>query len=228
MNAIIVKVLQARFITHNVKRFVVEKPDDFVFIPGQAVNISINLPDWKDQLRPFTFTNLREDNFLEFVIKIYNDHKGVTNELGKINAGDELILHDVFGAIHFDKPGVFIAGGTGITPFLAIFRELYKNNKLRGNRLIYANKTSEDVIMGQELAQMFKKDFVNVFTRESNIGYVGKRIDRHFLIENIVDFGQDFYVCGPEDMVKECIKYLIDLGADPKSLIFENDIITQF
>jgi hypothetical protein len=67
-----------------------------------------------------------------------------------------------------------------------------------------------------------------VFTRESNIGYVGKRIDRHFLIENIVDFGQDFYVCGPEDMVKECIKYLIDLGADPKSLIFENDIITQF
>lgn len=224
----IVKVLEARFITHNVKLFVVEKPEEYDFIPGQAVNISINLPDWKDQLRPFTFTNLREDNFLEFMIKIYNDHKGVTNELGKINTGDELILHDIFGAIHFDKPGVFIAGGTGITPFLAIFRELYKNNKLRGNRLIYANKTTDDIIMGQELFQMFKKDFVSILTREKNIGYVGKRIDRHFLIENIVDFSQDFYVCGPDDMVKDIIRNLIDLGAEPETLIFENDIITQF
>lgn len=224
----IVKVLEARFITHNVKLFVVEKPEEYDFIPGQAVNISINLPDWKAQLRPFTFTNLREDNFLEFMIKIYNDHKGVTNELGKINTGDELILHDIFGAIHFDKPGVFIAGGTGITPFLAIFRELYKNNKLRGNRLIYANKTTDDIIMGQELFQMFKKDFVSILTREKNIGYVGKRIDRHFLIENIVDFSQDFYVCGPDDMVKDIIRNLIDLGAEPETLIFENDIITQF
>ncbi len=224
----IVKVLEAKFITHNVKRFVVEKPDDFDFIPGQAANISINLPEWKDQLRPFTFTNLKEDKFLEFMIKIYEDHQGVTNMLGRINAGDELILHDVFGAIQFDKPGVFIAGGTGVTPFIAIFRDLYKKNKLRGNRLIYTNKTAEDIIDGEELFRMFQKDLVNVLTRQGIIGYIGKRIDRNFLIENIVDFSQDFYVCGPDDLVKEIIKNLIDLGAEPETLIFENDIITPF
>ena len=45
--SILVKVLEARFITHNVKRFIVEKPEGFDFIPGQAANISINLPEWK-------------------------------------------------------------------------------------------------------------------------------------------------------------------------------------
>lgn len=217
----IVKVLEAKFINHNVKKFLVEKPVGFDFVPGQAVNISINLPDWKDQLRPFTFTNLREANFLEFMIKIYSDHKGVTNMLGSINAGDELILHDVFGAIIYTKPGVFIAGGTGITPFLAIFRDLYKDNKLRGNRLIYTNQTVEDVFVFDELKRMFKTDFVNILTRQGVVGFVGKRIDRNFLIENILDFSQHFYVCGPENLVKDVVRNLIDLGADTDSLIFE-------
>jgi hypothetical protein len=57
---------------------------------------------------------------------------------------------------------------------------LYDNNKLRGNRLIYVNKTSEDIIMGQELFMMFKKDFVNVLTRENTIGYIEREIDRNF------------------------------------------------
>jgi ferredoxin-NADP reductase len=219
--SVIVTVLEARFITHNVKRFVVEKPLDLVFIPGQAINISINLPDWKDKLRPFTFTSLNDAKSLEFMIKIYDDHNGVTNMLGKINAGDELILHDVFGAIQYDKPGIFIAGGTGITPFIAIFRELYKNNKLRGNRLIYTNQTAEDIIAGEELLRMFKQDFVNVLTRQGIVGYVGKRIDRNFLIENIVDFSQNFYVCGPDNLVKDIVRNLTNLGAEPETLIFD-------
>lgn len=217
----VVKVLEAKFITHNVKRFLVEKPSGFDFIPGQAINISINLPQWEDKLRPFTFTSLKKANYLEFMIKIYNDHKGVTNMLGKINSGDELILHDVFGAIQFDRPGVFIAGGTGITPFIAIFRDLYEKNKLKGNHLIYTNQTSDDIIMGEELLRMFKENFISVLTRQGIVGYVGKRIDRDFLIDNIADFGQNFYVCGPDNLVKDIIKNLTDLGADPETLIFE-------
>lgn len=221
MNSHIVKVLEAKFITHDVKKFVVEKPIGYDFIPGQATDVSINLPEWKDQLRPFTFTSLKDSKNLEFMIKLYNDRSGVTKMLGRTNAGDELILHDVFGAIQYKGPGVFIAAGTGITPFMAIFRELYKQNQLRGNRLIYVNKTSEDIIMGQELFKMFKNDFVNVLTRENVIGFGGKRIDRKFLIENIVDFGQHFYVCGPEDFVKDITRLLVDLGANPDTLVFE-------
>ena len=47
--------------------------EPFDFIPGQAVNISINEPEWKNELRPFTFTNQKETKDLEFIVKIYNE-----------------------------------------------------------------------------------------------------------------------------------------------------------
>ena len=143
----IVKILECSYINHDVKRFIVEKPPGFSFIPGQATDVSINLPEWKDQLRPFTFTSLNKWPYLEFIIKIYDDHNGVTHQLGKTNAGAELILHDVFGTIVYKEPGIFIAGGAGITPFIAIFRALHKMKKLLpGNALIFSNKTADDII----------------------------------------------------------------------------------
>jgi ferredoxin-NADP reductase len=217
----IVKILKAFYITHDVKCFVVEKPAGYDFIPGQATDVSINQPEWQDKLRPFTFTNLREQNYLEFMIKIYKDHQGVTNKLGGINAGAELILHDVFGAIQYKGSGTFIAGGAGITPFISIFRDLYKKQRIQGNKLIYSNKTREDVIMAEELQKMLKKDFFKLYTRENVIGYIEKRIDRNFLIENIADFSQNFYVCGPSDFVKSITKNLLDLGATANTVIFE-------
>src|SRR5688572_18194269 len=139
MNSYIVKVLEASYITHDVKRFTVEKPPGYTFVPGQATDVSINLPEWKNELRPFTFTSLKDQPCLEFMIKIYSDHKGVTDMLGRINSGAELILHDVFGAIQYKGQGVFIAGGAGITPFISILRNLHKKKQIPGNRLIYSN-----------------------------------------------------------------------------------------
>ncbi|MEO8235893.1 MAG: FAD-binding oxidoreductase [Flavobacterium sp.] len=221
MSAHIVKVLDSFYVTHDVKCFVVEKPAGYDFIPGQATEVSINLPEWKNQMRPFTFTCLRSKEYLEFIIKIYPDHKGVTNMLSRINAGAELIINDTFGTLQYKGPGVFIAGGSGITPFIAIFRDLYKNKHLKGNKLIYSNKTSGDVILGDELRKMLKENFINLFTREKVIGYLGRRIDRNYLIENIIDFNQNFYVCGTSEFVKSITIYLIDLGVNPDSLIIE-------
>ena len=74
---------------------------------------------------------------LEFVIKTYNDHLGVTNELSNLKRGDELVVRDVWGVIEYKGDGYFIAGGAGITPFIAILRQLQKDNKLKGNKLLF-------------------------------------------------------------------------------------------
>ena len=150
MSSYVVKVLKADYITPDVKRFVVEKPGGYHFIPGQATDVSVNHPDWKDKLRPFTFTCLNDWNTLEFTIKIYSDHNGVTNELGKLKAGDELIIHDVFGAIHYKGEGIFIAGGAGVTPFIAIFRDLHQKGKTGNNKLLFSNRTTKDIILKDE------------------------------------------------------------------------------
>ncbi|HKR06208.1 MAG TPA: flavodoxin reductase [Bacteroidia bacterium] len=221
MSEHIVKILESNYITHDVKRFVIERPAGYEFIPGQATDVSINLPEWKNELRPFTFTGLPDAEHLEFTIKIYNDHAGVTSMLGKTNSGAELILHDVFGAIQYKEPGVFIAGGAGVTPFIAILRYLNTHHKIDGNKLIFSNKTSADVILEQEFKTMLKNNFISILTREHVIGYLGKRIDRDYLIEKVSDFSQHFYVCGPDEFVKGIKSLLLSLGAKADSLVFE-------
>ncbi|MBI2729393.1 MAG: flavodoxin reductase [Sphingobacteriales bacterium] len=217
----IVKIIEADFITHDVKRFLVEKPEGYSFIPGQGTYVSINHPKWKSELRPFTFTSLVEWPYLEFTIKIYNDHNGVTNQLGKTNAGAELILHDVFGTLQYRGPGIFLAGGSGITPFISILRTLHKMQQLEGNLLIYSNKTVDDIILAEELLQMLGDNFINVLTRQGVIGFMERRIDRNMLIDLIHDFSRYFYVCGPDKFVKDITDILLSLGVSADSLVIE-------
>ena len=221
MSEHVVKILDAEFINHNVKRFIVEKPTGYTFVPGQGTDVSINLPEWKDQRRPFTFTGLPKWEHLEFIIKIYPEHNGVTNMLTRINEGDELIINEPFGAIAYKGPGVFIAGGTGITPFISIFRDLYKQKKLADNQLIFSNRTSADIILGAELEQMLGSNYINVYTRENVIGYLDRHIDRDYLIKTVKDFGREFYVCGPDSFVKRVCAILVELGADTEALVIE-------
>jgi predicted ferric reductase len=106
----------------------------------------VNKPGWTNEKRPFTFTSLNSDDHLEFTIKSYTDHDGVTNQVAGLVAGDELILDEPWGAIAYKGAGYFIAGGAGITPFIAILRQLHKENKLAGNKLFFSNKTAADII----------------------------------------------------------------------------------
>src|SRR5260221_5986920 len=99
METHIVKLLSIKQVTHNVKSFRVEKPAGYAFVPGQATEVSIHKPGWEEERRPFTFTSLNEDPWLEFTIKRYADHAGVTNALHQLAEGDELIIRDVWGAI---------------------------------------------------------------------------------------------------------------------------------
>lgn len=221
MGKYIVKILDAEFINHDVKRFIVEKPPEYVFVPGQGAEVAINLPEWKDKYRAFTFTNLNAQNYLEIMVRIYLDRNGVTKQLSKTNAGAELIISDPFGAINYKGPGVFLAGGSGITPFISIFRYLYKENHLRGNTLIYSNRNVEDVIMYQELQKMLKTDLIPFFSHENKIGFGYNRIDRNYLIKVIKDFSQFFYLCGPQQFVSDLSNILLDLGANIESLVVE-------
>jgi ferredoxin-NADP reductase len=42
-------------VTHDVKRFRFEKPANYHFVPGQATDVSINKPEWKEELETIYF-----------------------------------------------------------------------------------------------------------------------------------------------------------------------------
>lgn len=217
----VVRVVAAEMVTHNVRRFNVERPAGLTFVSGQAADVSINTPELKNEIRPFTFTGLNDWNDLEFTIKIYSDHNGVTNHLGKLKAGDELIIHGVFGAIQYTGEGVFIAGGAGVTPFISIFRQLKKEGKIGNNTLIFSNRTSKDIILKDEFTQLLGNRFINTLTGEATSPFDHRRIDQQYLSEKVRDFSQYFYICGPDAMIEDVKKHLLALGAAESKIVIE-------
>jgi ferredoxin-NADP reductase len=214
-------LLMSEFVTHDVKRFVLSRPPDFTFRPGQGVELAINRPGWTDKGRPFTPTGLADDRVLEFTIKCYPGHEGVTRELHRLVPGAELLSSAPFGTIRDQGPGVFIAGGAGITPFLAILRERARAADLEGNTLLFSNKTRADIICEKELRHYLGERCILACTAEQAPGYEHRRIDKAFLTEKIDNFDQHFYVCGPPGFMEAVNGALQELGADPQSLVFE-------
>lgn len=217
----VVKILSIRNVTHDVRSYRIAKPEGYHFEPGQATDVSINLEKWKEERRPFTFTALNEWPYLEFTIKSYSDHDGVTNALYHLQPGDELIIRDVWGAISYKGEGYFIAGGAGITPFIAILRQLHKEKKIRGNQLFFSNKTSGDIILKEELDEILGPNVHYILSREDNPLYKKGPIGKDFLVREIADFTRPFYVCGPDKMVADINGLLTELGANPETIVFE-------
>ncbi|MEP6684734.1 MAG: flavodoxin reductase, partial [Parafilimonas sp.] len=176
--------------THNVKTFRVTKPDGFMFTPGQATDLSLNKEGWKDNKHPFTFTCLPGDDYLEFTIKMYENPKGLTHHLNTIDIGEEFEISDAWGAIEYKGEGVFIAGGAGVTPFISIFRDLKKQEKIGNNILMFSNKTEADIILKDEFENMLHRNFINIITQQLDTSYYNKHIDKTFLQKEIKDFTQ--------------------------------------
>ncbi|HBX64872.1 MAG: flavodoxin reductase [Balneola sp.] len=218
------KIKDIQNVTHDVKSFTIEKPDGYDFEPGQATEVAIDKDGWREEKRPFTFTSLPEDDELEFTIKIYPEHDGVTEQIGKLEVGDAFLVDDAWGTIQYDGEGVFIAGGAGVTPFIAILRDLNKNGEIGNNTLIFSNKTEKDIILQKEFEDILGNQFINVITDEEPSGdhvFLDGFIDKEFLASLINDFDQPFYVCGPGPFNDAIMGYLKELGADPEALVFE-------
>lgn len=216
-----VTLLMSQFVTHDVKHFIVSKPEGFSIVPGQGVELAVNQPGLREQGRPFTPTGLADDRVLEFTIKAYPDHAGVTQALHQLEPGAELLMSEPFGTIRYEGPGVFIAGGAGITPFLAILRDLADKGELDGQTLIFSNKTPRDVICERELRHGLGERCILTCTGAAAPGYENRRVDRAFLEEMVSDFTQRFYLCGPPPFMDAINAALTDLGARSESLVFE-------
>ena len=216
-----VKIISHEKITHDVVQVVTEKPTGFSYNPGQAADVSVNKEGWRNELRPFTFTSLPTDDFLEFNIKTYPSHKGVTEQILHLQKGDSLILHDVFGEITYKGEGTFIAGGAGITPFIAILRYLRKKDAVGNNKLVFANKTKGDILHEEEFRKMLGNNFINVLSDENVEGFEHGYINQALLAKHVKVGGDYIYLCGPPPMMDQIEKILAALSIDPANIVKE-------
>ncbi len=101
---------------------------------------------------------------------------------------------------------VFLAGGSGITPFISMIREVTDRGLDRRVHLVYGSRNEDDIIFaGELLARDAAYDNLTVTTviSEPSPGYTGSNgfITGDLLKKLLGDFdGKMFYICGPEAM----------------------------
>lgn len=217
----ITKIRSMEHLTHDVLRVTLDKPEGLTYIPGQAVDIALNKPDWSEKKNCFTFTSLPEDDHIEFTIKTYPEHQGMTNELLSAKSGDEVLIYSPFGDIYFKGPGIFIAGGAGITPFIAILKNLEKQNTIAGNKLMFANKQKADIILEDYYNGLLGKNFINVLSNDEvdgyEHGYISAELIKKYSEENL----KYYYLCGPPPMMKAVEGHLATLGIPEEFIVKE-------
>ena len=209
-------------VTHDTFHLVFDRPEGFDFTPGQAVDLALDREGWREEKRPFTFTSLPDEALLEFVIKSYPEHDGVTEQIAGLQPGDGVLIEDPWGAIADKGPGWFIAGGAGVTPFIALLKQRLKaEGTLEGCTLIFSNKTEKDIILRDDFEAMPGLETVFTVTDEDAPGLPKRMIDKEFLAGHVTPGKGKCYVCGPDAM-------LDDVGAALKAIgVAEDDIVTE-
>ena len=208
------RVISVSTLNHNVILLQITKPWKFDFKIGQAVDLSIDKPGYELAVAPFTLANVPTDDHLEFVIKVHENADALTQGIAKLRPNDMVQLSYAWDSYSYKGSGTFIAAGTGITPFLPIFRNM-KNNGIdikQEHRLIYANQTKNDVLYYNKLKHLFSTKLSVILSRTKSKSFPFGKIDKDYLLNLVESTDQNFYVCGPKQFEEDIKTHLITIG----------------
>ncbi len=216
-----------------------EKPDGFVYEPGQYLEINLKHPkvDSRGIKRWFTMSSSPTEGDIMLTTRFVDKHSSFKQALIDLEPADEveaigpqgnfLLPHDV------QKPVVWIAGGIGITPFRSQLKFLLDNQQLdRDITLIYSNRTEQDICFGDlwssAAKQMPKFNLAMTLVDDIPKGWAGETglVDEAMILRaSKMVAGKQFYISGPEPMVEAFAPKLVAMGvaqADIKQDWFPN------
>ena len=219
-------------LTHDIYRLVLDATE-LKYRPGQYVDIKI--PD-TEEIRSFSMANLPNGK-LEFMIKAYPDGRfsSLLSE-GKIAEGHELQVTGPYGVFtlrrNSDRPLLFIGGGAGMAPILALLRALADQGSERQAVYYYGARGPKDLFHLDELKELEERlpnfKFVAALSDcDEEEDWEGER----GLITEVVERCEqelsemDAYLCGPPPMVDAAIA-MLDAKGVPEERVYYDKFTT--
>lgn len=165
--------------------------------PGQFAYVTYMSNGVKAEEHPFTIAGSRPDGSIRFVTKKLGDF---TNTLSNIVIGDEAMIEGPFGSFTFlagGKTQCWIAGGIGITPFLAFAESLPADYQAT---LIYAIADDSENAIAADLVEIakLKKNVKIIVWNSKEKGF----LTAASALEGFDVPSVDVFLCGPGGMVK--------------------------
>jgi len=208
--------------------FRLEKPVDFVFKPGQFVEITLMNPpesDAEGNSRAFSIASSPRDDSLLLATRLRES--AFKRVLSHARQGTQVKIDGPFGdlRLHNDssRTAVMLCGGIGITPFRSIIVNATENKLPHRIFLFYSNRRPEDSPFLEELQVLEKQNprfkLIGCMTEmeRSRRGWDGERekIHRQMLEKYLGGLPSAFYyITGPPGFVAGMRKMLADSGVD--------------
>jgi len=215
-------------LTADIRLLRVRPEEPLEYKPGQYVDIGI--PGQPGEHRSFSMAGAERD-VLEFMIKLYPDGRfsGLLSD-GSIKPGDTLEITGPYGlfTLRASSPRrlLFIGGGAGMAPILALLRSLSESGNHREATYYYGARTAADLFYLDELGGL-PVTFVPALSGDSTgwLGETGLITDVVARLEHAIT-DVDAYVCGPPPMVEAAIA-LLESKAVPESHIYFDKFTTS-
>jgi ferredoxin-NADP reductase len=235
MDRYMCKLTKREEIAEGTMAFHFEGPREFHFKPGQYADLTLANPpetDAEGNTRTFSIASPPYEGELVFVTRMRNT--AFKRVLRTMPLGTEIGLDGPMGSFTLHKnaakPGVFLAGGIGITPFLSILRQVVRDELSYRLYLFYSNRRPEDAAFMSVLRELGTIHpgirFVPTMTdmAKSQFQWTGETgyINRDMLAKYLPDLqGPIYYIAGPPGMVSAMREMLAGTGVD------EDDIRTE-
>lgn len=199
------------------------------FEAGQYLNIFTEI-DGVRTSRPYSIcSSPRQRAYYE--ITVARTTGGFVSDyfLDKVRAGDEFAASCPAGVFRFhlvfhSPKMLMLAGGSGITPFMSMIREVLESGLDRDMVLLYGCRTPEAALFHDELTRLSEKfanfRYVLVVSDEQSVWSGARGFMTAELIRSLCpDYAQrTAYICGPEIMNEFCVGQLTELGLTAKNI----------
>jgi benzoate/toluate 1,2-dioxygenase reductase subunit len=204
-----------------------------VFLPGQYVNIEV---PGSGQTRSYSFSSLPGEQHASFLIK-HVPGGLMSRWLERAQPADQVTMTGPLGSFYLrevKRPLLFLAGGTGLAPFLAMLEVLAERGESQRVSLIYGVTRDQDLVMVDTLqrfaARLPNFSFVTCVADPASAHPQKGYVTQHMAAEVLNEGDVDVYLCGPPPMVDAVRQHFKDQGVTPVSFHYEkftpNAIVT--
>lgn len=190
----------------------------FDFMSGQYIFIKFLQPGFPKEEHPFSIASKISPTKIQLGVKGLGDF---TKRLSELKPGAKAQVEGAFGTFSFmrspNKKQLWLAGGIGITPFLAMAQDL-ANHPEFGVAMVYSVAKRQELIGGKLTRNIQAKGNFQLF-EYVNEEKEGRYLDINYVAANIPDFKErEVFICGPPPMMKSMRAQLKSHGVKNKHI----------
>jgi ferredoxin-NADP reductase len=193
---------------------------------GQFIELVIpnHNPKFGELKHWFTLSSSPSEPHLSITTRFQSAHGSTYKQiLGSLQPGDEALASDPMGdfvlPISKEVPLIFIVGGIGITPVRSMIKWLADTNQTRNIRLLYAATSEADIAFRDLFDKHATTTYILSKPSAGWQGNVGRITPENILAQAKPTRDSLLYISGPEIMVEQLTKGLIDKGISPLRIV---------